>query len=156
MNESVKPVFLSLILFFLLSGSTLLAHGDKHQEQKKKKMQKQHWAAPSEEKNRINPVLFSEKSVFAGQTLYLQNCTDCHGVNADGNGPDADDMEPRPSNLAAMAGHHSDGDMAWKIKKGNGSMPAWEELFSEEQIWDLVNYIQNLKSIDQKTPLKQE
>ena len=145
MNESVKPVFLPLILFFLLSGSTLLAHGDNHQEQKKKKMQKQHWAAPSEERNRINPVLFSEKSVLDGQTLYLQNCSDCHGVNADGSGPDADDMEPRPSNLAAMAGHHSDGDMAWKIKKGNGAMPAWEDILSEEQVWNLVNFIQNLK-----------
>lgn len=143
MNESVKPVF--LILFFLLFGSTLWAHGDKHQEQKKEKMQMQHWAAPSEERNRINPVLLSEESVLAGQTLYLQNCTDCHGVKADGNGPDADDMEPRPSNLAAMAGHHLDGDMAWKIKKGNGSMPAWEDSLSEEQVWNLVNFIQNLK-----------
>ena len=145
MNESVKPVFLPLILFFLLSGSTLLAQGDKIQEQKKKKMQTQHWAAPSEEKNRINPVSFSEKSVLVGQTLYLQNCTGCHGANADGKGPDADDMEPRPSNLAAMAGHHSDGDMAWKIKKGNGSMPAWEDILSEKQVWNLVNFIQNLK-----------
>ena len=145
MNAYVKPVF--LVLVSLLFGSTLWAHGDKHQEQKKKKaqMQMQHWAAPSEERNRINPVLLSEESVLAGQTLYLQNCTDCHGVKADGNGPDADDMEPRPSNLAAMAGHHSDGDMAWKIKKGNGSMPAWEDILSEEQIWNLVNFIQNLK-----------
>lgn len=143
MNKSMKPVF--LILFFLLFGSTLWAHGDKHQEQKKKKMQMQHWIAPSEERNRINPVLLSEESVLAGQTLYLQNCTGCHGVKADGNGPDADDIVPRPSNLAAMAGHHSDGDMAWKIQKGNDSMPAWEEMFTQEQVWNLVNFIQNLK-----------
>lgn len=145
MKEAVNHLFLLLILFFLLPGSTLWAHGEKHPEQKKKKMQEQHWVAPSEERNRINPVSFSEKSVLAGQTFYLQNCTDCHGVKADGNGPDADDMEPRPSNLAAMAGHHSDGDMAWKIKKGNGSMPAWEDILSEKQVWNLVNFIQNLK-----------
>ena len=103
-----------------------------------------HWAAPSEEKNRINPISLSDESVIRGKNIYLQNCTGCHGVNADGMGADAA-MEPRPSNLKAMAGHHSDGDMAWKIKKGRGPMPAWEIILSEEQVWNLVNYIQNLK-----------
>jgi mono/diheme cytochrome c family protein len=145
MNKAVGHMFLSWILFFILSGSPLWAHGDKHQEEKKKQIQMRHWAAPSEERDRINPIPLSNESVLHGQTLYIQNCTDCHGINADGMGPDAEDMEPKPSNLEAMAGHHSDGDMAWKIKKGRGPMPAWEDILSKEQIWNLVNFIQNLK-----------
>ena len=43
-------------------------------------------------------------------------------------GANAKNMVPKPSNLAAMAGHHSDGDMAWKIKKGKGPMPGCKAL----------------------------
>lgn len=143
---SIKRIVLFMIGFTILSGSYLWANGDKHQEEKKKPMH--HWAAPSEERNRSNPIPLSKESVLLGQTLYLQNCTNCHGAKADGMGPNAEDMEPKPSNLAAMAGHHSDGDMAWKIKKGRGTMPAWENILSEEQVWDLVNFIQNLKKND--------
>jgi hypothetical protein len=39
MNKAVGHMFLSLILFFILSGSPLWAHGDKHQEEKKEQMQ---------------------------------------------------------------------------------------------------------------------
>jgi mono/diheme cytochrome c family protein len=145
MMVSIKRIVLFLLGFTILSGSYLWANGDKHQEEKKKQMQGHHWAAPPEERNRSNPIPLSEDSVLFGQNLYLQNCTDCHGSKADGLGPDAENMEPKPSNLAAMAGHHSDGDMAWKIKKGKGPMPAWENIVSEEQIWNLVNFIQNLK-----------
>lgn len=131
-----------------LLGDTKLVDSFTHEAEKKKTIQIRHWAAPSEERNRINPIPLSNESVRHGQTLYIQNCTDCHGINADGMGPDADEMEPRPSNLKAMAGHHSDGDMAWKIKRGRGPMPAWETILSEEQVWHLVNFIQNLKKND--------
>ncbi len=143
MNSHVSHVSFLCIFVFLLSGSALWAYGDKHPE--KKKIQKHHWAAPPEESKRTNPVFLSDDSVLRGQTLYLENCTGCHGRNADGRGTDGKDMTPRPSNLRAMAGHHSDGDMAWKIKKGKGPMPGWEDILSEEEIWDLVNFIQTLK-----------
>jgi len=43
-----------------------------------------------------------------------------------------------------MAGHHPDGDYAWKIANGRGAMPAWSGSLTENQIWDLVNFIQSL------------
>jgi mono/diheme cytochrome c family protein len=43
-----------------------------------------------------------------------------------------------------MAGHHSDGDLAWKIGNGRGAMPAWKGVLTEREIWHLVNYIKNL------------
>ena len=43
-----------------------------------------------------------------------------------------------------MAPHHSDGDLHWKIAKGRGEMPGWEEVLSEEQIWMLVHYMKSL------------
>ena len=106
---------------------------------------KTHWTAPADAQNRVNPVTDPIESAVRGKGLYLANCMECHGPKADGNGPAAEYMVPRPSNLWAMAGHHPDGDMAWKIETGKGSMPAWKDEFKEQQIWDLVNFIQSLK-----------
>jgi hypothetical protein len=32
----------------------------------------------------------------------------------------------------------TDGELFWKMSKGRGVMPAWEEQFSETQRWELV------------------
>lgn len=143
---SVKRIVLLMIGFTLLSGSYLWAHGDKHTTQDEKKIQGHHWAAPMAERKRTNPIPLTEESVQRGEELYINNCIACHGVKGDGKGPDAPYIDPKPSNLKAMAAHHPDGDLAWKIKKGKGPMPSWEDEFTEEQIWDLVNYIQSLKT----------
>ena len=37
------------------------------------------------------------------------------------------------------------GDIAWKIAEGRGAMPGFKERLTDEQIWDLVNFIQSLK-----------
>jgi mono/diheme cytochrome c family protein len=68
----------------------------------------------------------------------------CHGENAEGNGPAATVLTPKPANLKKMSGTHSDGEFAWKIENGRGPMPAWKNILSENQIWDIVNYIQSL------------
>lgn len=145
MNRRLSWKLFPAVLLLLLSAPFLWAHGNKHKKQADEQLKAAHWAAPTEEKERKNPVAMSDASVLRGKAIYLQDCAGCHGAMGDGKGPDADGMEPPPTNLAAMAGHHMDGDLAWKIRKGNGPMPAWEELFSEDEIWDLVNYIQSLK-----------
>jgi mono/diheme cytochrome c family protein len=43
-----------------------------------------------------------------------------------------------------MAGHHPDGDIAWKIANGRGPMPAWKETLSQKDIWHLTNFVQSL------------
>lgn len=107
-----------------------------------------HWQAPAAAAKRVNPVSPTPGSVAQGRTLYMQHCARCHGLAAEGDGPDATTLAPKPTNLRAMAGQHSDGDFAWKIANGRGPMPAWRGSLSEQQIWDLVNYVQSLKSGD--------
>lgn len=145
MNRRLSWKSFPAVLLLLLSASVLWAHGNKHKQQADEQVKAAHWAAP-EEKERKNPVAVSAASILRGETMYLRDCAGCHGPRGDGKGPDADGIEPPPTNLAAMAGHHADGDLAWKIRKGKGPMPAWEELFTEDEIWDLVNYIQSLKN----------
>lgn len=103
-----------------------------------------HWMAPEDAAKRKNPVATSAASVARGQKLYAANCASCHGAQGRGDGPAGAALKPKPTDLAAMAGGHTDGDYAWKIAHGRGPMPAWKGVLTENQIWDAVNYIQGL------------
>jgi mono/diheme cytochrome c family protein len=105
-----------------------------------------HWMAPDDAAKRKNPVATSAASIERGKQLFQVNCASCHGAAGKGDGPAGVALNPKPTNLAAMAGGHADGDFAWKIANGRGPMPGWKSVLSEAQIWDAVNYIQSLAS----------
>ncbi len=107
-----------------------------------------HWAAPAEAAQRRNPVPASEESVKRGGEIYQANCASCHGVKGGGDGPASAALQPPPPDLVVMAPQHSDGDLAWKIEEGRGVMPAWKNALSQNEIWDVVNY---LKQLPEKT-----
>lgn len=103
-----------------------------------------HWNAPAEALKRRNPVPADAASLHRGKKLFEQYCAACHGPHGRGDGPAGATLNPRPVDLVAMAGHHTDGDYAWKIENGRGPMPAWKGTLTQDQIWDVVNYIQRL------------
>jgi len=103
-----------------------------------------HWMSPEGEAQKPNPIKRDAASIDRGKKSYFQYCASCHGAKAMGDGPVAASMTPKPTNLVAMSGGHPDGDFAWKIANGRGAMPAWKSLLKENEMWDLVNYIQNL------------
>ena len=103
------------------------------------------WNAPKEAAERQNPVPKDAAAVERGQKLFEQFCANCHGKSGKGDGPVAAALKPKPANLAERAGHHTDGDFAWKIANGRGSMPGFKSQLTENQIWDLTHFIQNLK-----------
>ena len=103
------------------------------------------WNAPKEAASRQNPVPKDAAAVERGQKLFGQYCANCHGKSGQGDGPVAAALKPSPSNLTERAGQHSDGDFAWKIANGRGSMPAFKNRLTENQIWDLTHFIQSLK-----------
>ena len=106
----------------------------------------EHWSAPAAAGKRLNPVPANAASIEQGWQLFTKNCTACHGRAGRGDGPAAASLKPHPADLAMMAGHHPDGDLAWKIANGRGAMPAWKGTLSEDQIWILVNYIKSLRA----------
>jgi mono/diheme cytochrome c family protein len=124
-----RPLFLGAII--VLMPLVLIAHD---------------WNAPEEAAQRPNPVPKDAAAIERGQKLYAQFCANCHGKNGQGDGPLAAALNPKPSNLAARAGHHTDGDFAWKIANGRGVMPGFKNQLKEKQIWELVHYIQNFKN----------
>lgn len=115
------------------------SHGSSHGAGK-------HWMSPKGEAEKHNPIKSDAASVGRGEKSYATLCSACHGASAMGDGAAGVALNPKPTNLKAMSGGHPDGDFAWKIANGRGAMPAWKAVLKEDQIWDLVNYIQNLKN----------
>ena len=122
-------------------------HGD-DDDHGTQSMTSSHWDAPAVANKMVNLVAVTAESLAAGDNLFQSNCASCHGKDATGNGLAAAGMIPKPSDLVAMAGTHSDGALAWKISNGKGPMPGWSSMLTAEEIWELTNYIQSLKKTD--------
>ena len=101
------------------------------------------WKVPDESKKVKNPVTADEKSLASGKELYKMNCAICHGEKGDGKGPKAVELEEKPSDFTEkhMMNMMTDGEIFYKITKGKKPMPVWEDKMTENERWDLVNYI---------------
>ena len=94
-----------------------------------------------------SPLPFDVETIAAGAPLYRDNCAQCHGRFGYGDGPNAAQLAVKPADLARVhVAHHSDGSLFWWVRhgKGEGAMPAFADLLSEEQAWDLVAYLRAL------------
>lgn len=110
----------------------------------------EHWMAPDEAAKHPNPIPADRASIERGGKLFQTHCAACHGPRGRGDGPAAAALTPRPPDLAVMGWRHPPGDLAWKIGNGRGPMPAWKAVLQERDIWDLVNFIRNLKTPNQQ------
>jgi mono/diheme cytochrome c family protein len=105
---------------------------------------------PARAARKPNPVTADAKSIDRGKQLYMMGCLPCHGPAGKGDGPVAGTLERngvsvRPGNLAdPKLWQESDGALFWKITEGNSPMPSWGQALTEEQRWDLVNYVRTL------------
>ncbi|MEX2227498.1 MAG: CopD family protein [Dehalococcoidia bacterium] len=90
-----------------------------------------------------NPIAPTEESVGRGRELFQQNCIVCHGVDGRGDGPQAADLNPAPTDFRLHLPLHTDPQFYAFIADGyrGSAMPAFGEAFSEEDIWNLVNFL---------------
>ncbi len=130
-----------LLAVLLISCGLLLAHGNKP------------WPVPKEASALRNPVSSSPASLEAGRTLYEKNCAVCHGPKGDGKGPGAKALPVTPGNFtdAHMMKEMTDGEIFYKLSEGRMPMPGFKTKLSEEERWNLVNY---LRTLAQKNPAK--
>lgn len=93
-----------------------------------------------------NPVAASDASITRGQALYQQNCASCHGAGGKGDGPIAPTLNPRPFDLTVHVPLHPDGQIFGWMTDGvpRTAMPAWKDALSEEDRWNIVNYLRTL------------
>jgi mono/diheme cytochrome c family protein len=103
-------------------------------------------AVPAAARDLSNPVAADPASVERGRQVYLANCSACHGVRADGGGPTAPDIVPRPGTILEAVRAATPGELYYRITNGyvGTPMPAFSSSLTESERWDLVNYLRSL------------
>ena len=112
-----------------------------------------------------DPPKFTLASLERGKELFIQNCSACHGVKGRSDGASTKKIV----NIATDAIWPRNLSKPWKFRRGDKrkqifqtlrtglsltAMPMFSpRIFKDEQIWDLVNYVQTLSpSQKPKTP----
>jgi len=114
------------------------------------------WVAPARAARKKNPIAPDDKSIAAGKAVYVAQCLKCHGDAGKGDGPSAKDLNPRPKDLSDpnIAGQ-TDGALYWKITTGRKPMPTFEQLISEDDRWNVINYVRTLAPAPSTQPATQ-
>jgi mono/diheme cytochrome c family protein len=129
--KTLKIVFLSSAILVL--SATLVA-------------QPKPWVVPANFKSMKNPVAKGDASTKAGMALYNTNCASCHGKTGLGDGAKSRALKAFPGDFSkADFQGQSDGDHFYKTKTGRGEMPKYEGKLSDDNIWNIVNYMRTFK-----------
>lgn len=104
------------------------------------------WVVPDDAKKVKNPVPSNQESLSAGEMLFTDNCVLCHGEKGMGDGPGAKTIKVKPANFtdAKLQASETDGALFWKMTNGRGPMPSWRDTLTDQERWQLVNYIRKL------------
>ena len=104
------------------------------------------WEVPAKYKNMENPEAASDESVKVGRMVYNKNCASCHGKTGLGDGAKARTLDTHPGDMSGDAYQsQTDGEHFYKSKFGRGDMPNYENKISDEDIWNMVNYMRTFK-----------
>ena len=96
--------------------------------------------APEKERSRRNPLEDDPEAPLAGQKLFRQHCSECHGDEAVGE-------RHAPSLRIPEVQKAPPGAIFWLVTNGivRHGMPVWSKL-PEPQRWQLVTYIKSLSN----------
>jgi mono/diheme cytochrome c family protein len=95
-----------------------------------------------------NPHPATPDSLDNGKAVFAQSCSICHGLDGQNTGVAiSTKMSPQvPLLTAEHVQAYTDGQLHWIIKNGiyPSGMPAATDDFSDDDMWDMVNYIRHL------------
>lgn len=112
---------------------------------------------------------FTEQELAQGQAIYTQICAACHGIDGQGQFPEAP-LEPDitgrigapPHNDTGHSWHHSDVSLIRYVTEGGFSdptrfytMPPFGEVLSDEQIQMALAYIKTMWTDEQRAMQRQ-
>jgi mono/diheme cytochrome c family protein len=111
------------------------------------------WASkvPPEAVKAVNPLPAGPDLVAAGKDVYTNTCLPCHGTAAQGDGPAAAFIKPKPKPLVLGPKLSlPDGVMFWVVSHGidNTGMAAFNETLSEAERWQAIGYLHSLAQPD--------
>lgn len=97
-----------------------------------------------------NPIEPTEESLARGEAVYTTQCATCHGDGGMGDGLAGVALDPAPGPVAHTSQMLGDDYLFWRISEGgsmfNSTMLAYKDVLSEEQRWDVINYMRALGS----------
>lgn len=99
-------------------------------------------SVPTGDKARTNPYSGQTDAIEAGKNLFANNCSKCHGANAEGKGR-------KPALVSDVLRGATDGEIQWLIKNGEPfkGMPGWGSM-PEQERWQIVAW---LRSVNEKS-----
>jgi mono/diheme cytochrome c family protein len=90
-----------------------------------------------------NPIPATAVALAAGKQSYIEHCQKCHGEKGNGQGEKAAELSVDPSDFTnpRKMGELADGQIFQEITEGDLPMPAFADKLTEEERWQLVDYI---------------
>ena len=103
------------------------------------------WVAAKDADNLKNPLAGNTSVIADAKTVYVSYCTPCHGDKGRGDGPAAPGLNPKPADhTSAAVQSETDGSLFWKLSEGRSPMPGYKKILTDQQRWELINYIRSL------------
>ncbi len=105
---------------------------------------------PDEYATLKNPLPATPENIEAGKKLYEEHCASCHGAKGRGDGEAGRELDPKPADIAFIMDKPiaTDGFLFWTITEGgeklNTAMPAFRDVLSEEQRWQIIHFLRTL------------
>lgn len=109
------------------------------------------WMFPANVDQMVNPYAKDPAAVQDGKANYEKLCYVCHGLKGKGDGVAAAGLPVRPADhTSADVQNQSDGRLFWELSNGHPPMPAYENVLSDKERWDLIAYIRTLDARKKK------
>ncbi len=105
---------------------------------------------------RRSPIPYQAASIADGRRLYTTHCAICHGLTGEGDRPEAVGRERRPPDLTGpRPARRTAGDLFWWVTHGTGDqrLPGRPGPLSDEERWDIVNFLRALSAAKQARAL---
>lgn len=109
------------------------------------KAQSNTWASPKAASEVQNPLAGNTEILKYAQVIYESYCAPCHGNKGKGDGIAAAGLAVKPADHTSdIVQKQTDGALYWMISQGHGPMPSYKTVLTDNQRWEIVNYIRTL------------
>ena len=95
------------------------------------------------------PALDGAQRIARGALLYHGKCVQCHGAPGVAQGDIGKGMQPLPGPLVDAVQRWRPREIYWITRHGikMSGMPAWAFRLNDEQLWDVVSFVQYLPTL---------
>lgn len=96
------------------------------------------------------PPLADERMQLRGAGCFRAKCEQCHGAPGVAQGDIGKSMQPVPGPLVDARRHWRPRELYWVTRHGirMSGMPAWEFRLSDQDLWDVVAFMQRLPDLN--------